>query len=272
MARPKLKEVDCEILASEDFEVKEYKPKILLLDIETAACVGSFWRNPWQTSIIRIIHDTHMISWSAKWLGGKHVTKSLPDYKGYKPGVRDDKALVSELRDLIDTADIVIGHNLDRFDLPYLKGRSVINGLDPLPRKKTYDTRAAAKRHFGFTSNKMDEIARTMKLPTKISIHYDTWEGCEAGDPKAWKLMTTYNRHDVVMLEQIYLRFRSWDDRHPNLNAIAGVDFERCPSCGSTDYVKRGKIFSLTGWRPDFQCKPCGRRYAGKHHKVTEYR
>jgi hypothetical protein len=213
-----------------------------------------------------------MLSWSAKWLNGVSVTRSLPDYKGYKPGKRNDKALVSELCELLETCDLAVAHNGRKFDIPYTKGRAVINGLQPVRNFKVYDTRDAARRHFGFTSNKQDDIARMLGIERKIPIHYESWKGCEAGDPKAWKLMVRYNAHDVWMLEQMYLRFRAWDSQHPNLNVISGRDTQGCPSCGSTDYQRRGFNYTTTGRRPEFKCKACGRRYTGKHQKISEFR
>ncbi len=261
-----------EALTSEDFEIKRRKPKILLFDIETAANVGSFWRNPWQTSIIRTIHQTYMISWSAKWLGGKHITRSLPDYKGYKPGARDDKELCVELHAILEQADMVIAHNGNRFDIPYSKGRFLVHGLEPVKQFSQYDTRAAAKRHFGFTSNKLDDIARTLNLGTKIAIHYEIWEGCEAGDKKAWATMVKYNKHDVTLLEQVYLIFRKWDNAHPNLNAMTGEDRPACPVCQSEQVWVRGHSYTKTGRRRQWSCRVCGKKFSGKHDKVTDYR
>jgi hypothetical protein len=136
-----------------------------------------------------------------------------------------------------------------------------------------YDTRDGAKRHFGFTSNKMDDIARLMGIETKIPIHFETWEGCEEGDPKAWKLMKKYNANDVSpMLEDIYTTFRAWDHSHPNLNVIQNVGTVACPSCGCSDYTRKGWNYTTTGRRPDLKCGACGRRYVGRHQKITEYR
>ena len=261
-----------ETLTSSDFEIKARTPKILLFDIETAACEGKFWRSPWQTNIIRIINDTHMISWSAKWLGGKQITRALPDYEGYTPGSRDDKALVTELHELLEKADLVIAHHGDKFDIPYSNGRFVVNGLLPTRKYKSYDTRAAAKRRFGFTSNKLDDIARSLGIGTKIPIHYEIWEGCERGDTKAWNIMRKYNAHDVKLLEEVYLKFRAWDQTHPNLAVIKNTGTECCPSCGQSEVRKRGWNYTPTGRRQEYSCNNCGRRFSGRHQKVTDYR
>ena len=270
----KAKTVDVEQLCSADFEVKLKSPRIASWDIETAANQGDYWRSPWNTNIIETTADTHMISWSVKTLGGRQITRCLADYEGYEPGTRDDKALVTELWELLDTFDILVAHHGDVFDLPYTKGRAAINGLRPSKKFKTVDTKKVAKRNFGFTSNKLNDIARLLGLGTKIPIHYEVWKQCRNGDPKAWALMKKYNAWDVKLLEQVYLKFRSWDEHHPNLNVLAGQVAIACPSCGSTDYRSRGKDYTKTGYRDAYEClnQECGRRYSGPHKRVTEYR
>lgn len=263
-----------ENLTSQDFEMRQTEPRILLFDIETAANEGKFWRAPWQTSIIKITQHTHMISWSAKWLGGKQVTKALPDYEGYTPGSRDDSKLVTEIWGLIERADVLVAHNGDKFDIPYTTGRAVINGLHPAKRFKSYDTRKVAKRNFGYTSNKLNDIAQLLGLGTKIPIHFEVWEGCERGDPKAWATMKRYNAHDTRLLEQVYLRFRAWDASHPNLNLILNRSFEGCPSCGSKETIRKGFNYTTTGKRQEYKClnPECGRRFSGKHQKISDFR
>jgi DNA polymerase elongation subunit (family B) len=267
-----MRKANVEALTSADFEQRIAKPRILSWDIETAANQGDFWRSPWQTSIIETTADTHMISWSVKVLGGKQITKALPDYKGYEPGSRDDKALVTELWSILETADILVHHHGDVFDLPYTKGRAVINGLMPNKKFQTYDTKKVAKRNFGFTSNKLNDIARLCGFEPKIPIHYEVWKGCRSGNMKHWALMKKYNAHDVKILEQVYLKFRAWDNQHPNLNIISNTEQPNCPSCGSPSTRKRGWDATRTGHRQAHGCNDCGRRFQGAHRKVTDYR
>lgn len=268
------KTANVENLTSSDFECRIAKPRIISWDIETAANQGDFWRSPWQTSIIETTADTHMISWSAKILGGKQITRALPDYEGYEPGTRDDKALVTELWELLETADLLVAHHGDSFDLPYTKGRAAINGLSPNKKFATCDTKKVAKRNFGFTSNKLNDIARLLGLGTKIPIHYEVWKGCRRGEPQAWATMKKYNAHDVKLLEQVYLKFRAWDEHHPNLAVIRNTDNICCPSCGGTESMKKGFNFTKTGRRQEYKClaPECGRRFTGRHQAITQYR
>lgn len=261
-----------EALTSSDFEQRVIEPKILLFDIETSAAVGEFWSSPWQTSIIRIVQDNHMIGWSAKWLNGKQTTKALCDYEGYEPGTTDDSKLVADLATLLNEADMVVAHNGDRFDIPFTNGRMMVHGMHPLHKFKSYDTRKVAKSQFKLLSNKLDDILRILGIGRKIPIHYDTWEGCRAGDMKAWNRMKRYNAHDTRMLEKVYLKFRAWGASHPNMNLLLNRSIEGCPSCGSKETVRRGFNYTTTGKRQEYSCHDCGRRFSGKHQKISEYR
>src|SRR5699024_5085271 len=51
---------------------------------------------------------------------------------------------------LMEKADIIVGHNVDRADVPWLKGDLHIEaGLPPLPPFKTVDTLKVMRREFG---------------------------------------------------------------------------------------------------------------------------
>src|SRR5690242_6891623 len=109
-SRPSLKKVKLPPLFSDDFEIRQ--PRILCFNIETAPIVAAVW-NFYQTDVIWTVEDWYMLGWSAKWLNGEQVTRMQPDYPGYVPGSRDDKALVTELYALIEKADFVVAHNGD---------------------------------------------------------------------------------------------------------------------------------------------------------------
>jgi hypothetical protein len=81
-------------------------PKILLYDLETFPNIGYVW-GKWEQNVIDYVKEWSIASFSAKWLGGKHITKCLADYRGYKPN-GNDEAIVKELWDMCDEADILI--------------------------------------------------------------------------------------------------------------------------------------------------------------------
>jgi hypothetical protein len=71
------------------------KTKILLFDEETAPSLGHFFDLWKEGNIVWTVKDWYMLSFAYKWLGESKVHSfGLPDFKGYKPGSEDDKALV----------------------------------------------------------------------------------------------------------------------------------------------------------------------------------
>ena len=63
---------------------------IFLLDIETQPLVIYSW-GVYEENAIEVKEQWQLLSFSAKWLGGKQITKGLCDYKGYRPGGNDKK-------------------------------------------------------------------------------------------------------------------------------------------------------------------------------------
>jgi DNA polymerase elongation subunit (family B) len=105
-----------------------------LLDIETAPSLGWVWRK-YQQDVIEFQQNWYMLSFAYKWLGETTVSvRALPDYKGYRPGLEDDKPLIKDLWALLEEADIVVGHNVDYFDIRKANARSPsIGSLLQLP-------------------------------------------------------------------------------------------------------------------------------------------
>lgn len=234
----------------------------MLFDIETAPNVIYAWGR-WEQDAIGMLKDWHMLCFAWKWLGEKKVYSSVRAKNG------DDKAVAQQLHKLFEEADIIIAHNGDQFDMKKARTRFIVNGLKPVSPSKTVDTKKVASRIFGFDSNKLDELARQLGLPRKLDPGgFKTWLGCMSGDKKAWAHMEKYNRYDVVLLEQIYLKLRSWDTQHPNVNVYTGKD--GCPTCHSPKLQRRGFSITPTGRKQRFQCQnpQCGRWSVGPAEKV----
>ena len=181
--------------------------KILLFDIETSPILANVWSLWSEAKSMKLVDvDWYVLTWSAKWLGDKKtVVKSLPEYKNYKKDRTDDSALLQDLWDLLDEADIVIGHNAQKFDCKKVNARFLLNGMPPPAPYRVIDTLKAAKAHFAFTSNKLDSLGEILGLGRKVDTGgFELWKGCMNNDPKCWKLMCKYNKQDVDLLEKVY--------------------------------------------------------------------
>lgn len=232
------------------------EPKILFIDIETFPNLGYCWRK-YEQNIIDYEQEFCIATFAAKWLGGKAIfAKALPDYKGYKKGSYDDKAIVQEICDLLSEADIIVAHNGDAFDFKVINSRLIFHNIKPPAPYKTIDTKKMAKDVARFNSNKLDDLARYFGEGRKIDTTFKLWLDCINGVQAAWDKMVTYNKHDVALLEKVYLRLRPYAKQHPNIGAY--TNRPDCPKCGSKNLEKRGYAITSTRRYQRFQCKECG--------------
>jgi DNA polymerase III epsilon subunit-like protein len=234
------------------------QPKILLLDMETTPLLVRSW-GIWNVNIphTSIIEDWFFLSWSAKWLFEADV---MSDVLSPKEAVhKDDKRICQSLWPLLNEADITITHNGVKFDNPKILSRFLIHGMNPPMPYLQIDTLKIAKRHFAFTSNKLDYIAKILLGDQKIKTDYSLWEQCLAGDQQALLDMETYNKKDVLLLEEIYLKFRPFIKSHPNLAVLMDATEPCCPNCGGFEF-EDGKGYYTTPQNRyiSVRCKSCG--------------
>lgn len=231
------------------------KPAVLLIDLETFPMRGYFWEL-YETNPLWVDQPTIICCVSMKWLGGKQMTKALPDYKGYRPGARKDKKLVKEIWQYLDKADIVIGQNSISFDLKIINTAFVKHKMTPPSPYKTIDTLRTARKVFRFPSNRLDSLGDQMNEGRKMEHEgHALWKKCIDGDMKAWAKMKRYNAQDVRLLERVYERFVPWMINPPNRGMW---DNGVCPKCGSNDLTRRGIARNTQGYYQKLQCRNCG--------------
>ena len=235
------------------------EPKILLLDIETKPDLAWVWR-VYDSNAIQVHAHWQLLSYSAEWLAsGKSVTRGLCDFAGYKPS-SNDKALAQDLWHLLDEADIVVAHNGLNFDIRKINARFIAHGMTPPSPYKVVDTRVEASRVAAFSSNKLDWLCRQLEIGHKLEKPdgYQMWLDCIDGDVKAWARMKRYNRHDVVLLKQLYTMLSPWI-KQPNANLWSDRSVCPNPACGSKNIQYRGTYLSEARRYRRFQCKDCGK-------------
>lgn len=248
------------------------KIKVLFLDIETAPVLAYVWGVGKQyVSHKMILHPTTMLSWAAKWLGDDKIY--YEDVSGQKD-LRDDKKIVSNLWKLLDEADVVVGHNVEWFDVKKTNSRIILNDLKPPSSFRTIDTYKIASSKFAFDNNKLVSLAKFLKVPHQKYAHAEfageeLWVECLAGNPKAWKEMQKYNPLDVLVLEDVYHRLIPWDKKinfnvfHDSLEAVC--------SCGSKEFdqPQNSYIHTNTGKFHKMICKKCGKEHKGTQNLLS---
>lgn len=193
------------------------EPRVLYADVETAPLNGFAWQR-YDTDLIRIQENTKLLCMSYRWHHEKrtHVI-ALPDFKGYRAGIVDDRELAIAIRELMDKADAIIAHNGDRFDCRKINGRLFAHGLTPPRPYITLDTLKIARKFLALDSYKMGDICRFLGIGAKLSTHgVDTWLGCMQGDPKAWAEMRRYSKRDTDLLPLLTERLLPWVEWKPN--------------------------------------------------------
>ena len=237
--------------------------KILTIDIETRPSLAYIW-SLWDTftPLERLIEQGEMISFAAKWYGKKPVEF----YSVFHDG---QESMLKAAWDLVHEADVIVHYNGRKFDYPHLRTEWLLHDVDsddqwgsPSPVRQV-DLLQVAKT-FKFASNKLDHIAKELKLGGKVKhTGFQLWIDCMANDPDAWELMKKYNKHDVVLTEQLYTRLRGWiTSGHPNVGLFKDGDVAReetqCEVCGSTSYQKRGEVPTNTALYQQYRCNDCG--------------
>lgn len=243
--------------------MEQTQARILIYDIETSPLIGYTW-GVWQTDVVEVIQEFQILTVAWRWYGEKKIhCIGQDDFKGYKPGVLDDRAVVEQLHKLLDEADIVVAHNGNQFDQKKVHARIAVHHLPPPSPYKQIDTKLVAKRYFGFTRNNLKHLANQLGVAQKGDAGgFETWKGCMEGLPKAWKQMKKYNKQDIPPLEDLYTQFRPWISNHPSISRIENRP-EACPKCGAEKWESAGwRTTQVTRYRR-FRCTGCG-GYAGR--------
>ena len=236
----------------------------LFVDIETAPLLIWAW-GVYEQNAIDVKASWYMLSFAYKWQGERTVkTRALPDYKNFKKDKEDDSALAAELHALYDDAKVVIAHNGDRFDLKKSNARFIKHGMPPPSPYQSIDTLKLAKKHFAFSSNKLNDLGAYLGVGRKLPhTGFHLWKGCMTGDPKSWSVMRRYNARDVELLERVYERLKPWSTTHPNMARISGHG--ECPICASEKTIKRGVKHYNTRSVQQHKCLDCHAWFFGKN-------
>lgn len=240
-------------------EVRE--PRILLYDLETSlqtVAVFQLGGNDWiQPS--NILQERHIICAAWQWLGEDkiHTVSLLDDPKRYAIDPHDDKHVVETLHKVMSEADVVVAHYGDSFDNKYVLTRILYHDLDPLPPFQTIDTKKIAKQKFYFNSNSLDYLGQYLKVGKKLPHGPGLWLDILKGGEKAVqaiKKMVTYNKGDVTLLREVFMKLRPYIPNYISRELFGHVG---CPRCGSKKVQSRGTYYALTRTYRRFVCNEC---------------
>jgi hypothetical protein len=231
------------------------KSNILIFDLELSPSIGYFW-DVWGQNIYpeQIIQPWFIISWAAKWYEGSEIMSGVLTPEEIKNC--NDSRIVKELWKLFDKADIIIAHNLKKFDNKKANTRFVLHNLPQPSPYKMLDTLTIVRKKFSFLHNKLDYVNKEFNLAPKMENEgFSLWVKCMEGNQKALDTMIDYNIQDVASLEELYTKLRPWIDGHPNIN----IDTEElvCNNCGSSNLVYIGVTSKSSYSYKTYRCNSC---------------
>lgn len=234
------------------------KIKRLFWDIETSPNIMFSWRAGYKINLDpdNIIHERAIICICYKWEHNNRVFSIQ-----WEDG--DDSQLVDEFAAVANSADELIAHNGDKFDIRWFNGRNLLHGLPPLPQYKTVDTCAIAKRRFNLNSYKLDYLSKILLGEGKIKTEFQMWKDiCLDNSQKAMRKMVKYCRRDVRLLQRVWEKLEPYYAPKTHVGALTGDERWTCPQCGAGNVIKSKTRKTPAGMtQHQMHCKECCRYF-----------
>lgn len=173
-----------------EFPAPQVTPQhILDFDVETVA--AGFADPEWVPQKITCV------AWS--WVGEEQVTSRTCGTEGLFGDPKRRRDMLCYLLEQIWVADMVTGHNVERFDLPIINAECMRLGLQPLKQVMVQDTMRLA-RSKGFKKG-LDNISRLLNVPgEKLALDWQAWQ--EGYDEAGWQTIRRRCESDVVLHKQ----------------------------------------------------------------------
>lgn len=233
-------------------------PRILYWDIETSlmpVTVFNLAHNDW-INPEAILEERYVIcgSWLLEGDTKVHSVSVLDDPKRYANNPHDDYHVVKTLHKVLSECDVLVHHNGNSFDRRYVETRALVHGLGPIPPITMLDTYVLAKTKLFLASNKLDYIARLLKVGKKQETTSGLWMKVLNGDKSAVREMISYNKVDVQILQKVAKKLFPYMANHINRELFGGTG---CPRCGSHKIQSRGLHRAISRVYRRFQCQKC---------------
>ena len=165
--------------------------------------------------------------------------------------------------DVFDQADLIIGHNADRFDARHLMGGWAEMGLPAPTPYKVVDTLKIARGTFAYESNTLDALNKRLGIDAKTD-KYDSRvaKAAVAGDKEAQDRIRFYNMGDIAASEALFDRLRPYARNIPHLGMWTD-DEMACPSCGHTMTATGKTVHANVQRYEHLHCDNCGAHARG---------
>jgi DNA polymerase III epsilon subunit-like protein len=239
----------------------KFSKKRLFLDIETTFNEGVFFRAGFKLNIgyEQITKERVITCVCYKWEGQKKVYSLTWKNKS-------DKELLKKLVPIIEEAEEIIGHNLDKYDLAFIRARAVYHRIKITPYLKTIDTLKIARRLFAFNNNRLDYLGEFLGVGRKVHTGgFKLWKEVHYGCTKALAKMVYYCKGDVRLLEAVFKALYTYAPVKTSYAVKNNRKKSDCPECGGETIIHKHTVSAAGVKKVDLKCKSCGRM-----HRVAE--
>lgn len=256
---------------SELFALRKTQSKIkrLFFDIETSPNIVYSWRIGYNLNITHdnIIDERKIICISYKWETEDKIHTLTWDKN------KCDKQMLSDFLKVANTADELIAHNGDRFDIKWIRTRCIYHRLRMFPNYKTLDTLKKAKSGFNFNSNRLDYIAQFLGVGAKVKHSgFDMWIKVMQGCKDAMKEMVHYCEGDIIVLEDVYLTMQPYIKQNTHNGVLNNNLKYSCPCCGSEEIeLVKNNVTAMGTIKRLIDCLSCGHNYEISNSSYMNY-
>ena len=239
-------------------------PIIGIFDVETLPMKVYAW-GLWDkyTSPEQVIEESCFLSWAGKYLNDPTIHSDVLTKE--EALSRDGIRIATTCWNFINNCDILVGHNLEKFDMRVVNTFFLKADLPPL-RPLQIDTLKIVKNNFRFSSNKMGAVNTALNIRTKIENEgFRLWKRCSEGDEDALKTMLEYNIGDIQALEDLFYIIRPYiTNQKFNYNLYSELTETVCPVCGSHDFKFNGYYYTGAGKWESLRCSDCKTLFRSK--------
>lgn len=243
--------------------------RILILDVERLDGITQqhFWdRGDLKNRYVHhetVIREPRTTICCAKWYDQPDVIRLAEWDKGGRG------AFLKRVHALMAEADIIVGHNLDRADVPWLKGDLYLPRighphkpkLKRLPPFKTVDTLKVLRRELGSGApfKSLDAVLKILGHPGKTDTYdRNAMERAVAGSIDDQARLTDYCEGDVAATQWLYDWLRPHITNHPALFVDGQSRLMTCNRCGhETKDVARRYVANVLTYSM-VKCTNCG--------------
>jgi len=219
--------------------------KVLFFDIETSPNFGWFWRTGKQyIGPDNITDERQIIMIHYMWLGEKKTTRL--DWGLSK---QCDKAMLEKFIPILESADLIVFQNGNRFDLPWVLGRAWHHDIPARPDYVTFDTYRKAKSQFNLNSYRLDYMDKFTGGPGKMDTGgMKLWlDIILSKDEKALNKMHRYCERDVKRLVAMYKKLTPYVKATAHAGVNKGFEKWTCPHCGTHQVESNGPYTTAQG-------------------------